>query len=940
MPPDASSALSAPSSPSFSSSPDGPAPLATYRIQLTPTFGFDAATDLLDHLVEVGVSHVYLSPVLQAVPGSRHGYDVIDPHLVDLERGGEHAFRRLVTTAHERGLGVLLDIVPNHLAADPRSPAWADVLRHGRSSGMARWFDLAWGHGTTEVPDRLLLPVLGDELDVAVGNGDVRLGRTGHDLVLRVYEQSLPLCDESVAEIVDAVASALDAAMPAAPVDAVDAPGGTVRRRYATLAHGFQQRMMDPARVGATADDHRVVCVLGDLADRSAEIADEIDALLAAMSGDPGTLDWVLERQHYRLAHWREARTRLDRRRFFDVADLVGVRQEDPEVFAATHGRTLSMVAAGLIDGVRVDHPDGLADPTGYLERLRQEIGDRWLVVEKILASDESLPASWPVDGTTGYEQAAALDRLFVVPAAEASMTALAAAAWTAADGAGAAGSLEGPLENIVLTAEHDALAQLFETELRRLTGLGVLVAEQLDGGNDRSPNESAVRRAVAALTIGCPVYRTYVRPARPADDRDRRVLDEMFARAEAMLDGDRDGVTALRSYRSVFDRATRTQAEESFVVRLQQLTAAVTAKGVEDTAFYRLPRLVSLCEVGADPLAWSIDVDDFHARRRRAAEVSPLGMVATSTHDSKRSADARARLTALTELPERWVEASSSVNARLDDLLGPDRRDPVLDLQLLQLVLAAHPAEVDRLAPVAVKAAREAKRRTSWLRPAEPYEADVEETIRLLVTDPDCRRVLDPLLDDLVVRGRWVSLSSLLLALAGPGVPDLYQGSLGWRTTLADPDNRADPDVAAERDLLRRATSAGGGSWTAAAIATDDLGVAKAHLVRTALRVRRTNPSSFAPGSTYTPLAVAGRGAAHAVGHTMSPAGGGPTIAVVAARWSTALRDAGGWGDTLVDLPDGDWRDALSDRRTTHRGRTALAALVSDRPGVLLERV
>ncbi len=935
MPPVASST---PPSPSVASVAAGrrPAPLATYRIQLTPTFGFDAATDLLDHLVEVGVSHVYLSPVLQAVPGSRHGYDVIDPHLVDLERGGEHAFRRLVTTAHERGLGVLLDIVPNHLAADPRSPAWADVLRHGRSSGMARWFDLAWAHGTTDVPDRLLLPILGDELAVAVEHGDVRLGRTGHDLVLRVYDQCLPLCDESVAEIVDAVASALDAA---APTDAVDAPGGSDRRRYATLAHGFQLRMMDPDRICAATDDHRVVCVLGDLADRHVEIAHEIDALLEAMSGDPGTLDWVLDRQHYRLAHWREARTRLDRRRFFDVAELVGVRQEDPEVFTATHGRVLSMVGAGLIDGVRVDHPDGLADPTAYLERLRQEIGDRWLVVEKILADDETLPASWPVDGTTGYEQAAALDRVFVVPTAEAPMTALATEVARTADGDRAPESLEG----IVLTAERDALAQLFETELRRLTALGVLVAQQSvcgDRWSDEPGDESTVRRVLAVLVIACPVYRTYVRPALPADERDRRVLDEMFAHAEAMLDGDRDAVAILRRFRTMFDRGARTEAEESFVVRLQQLTAAVTAKGVEDTAFYRLPRLMSLCEVGADPLQWSLDLDEFHDRRRLAAEVAPLGIVATSTHDSKRSADARARLTALTELPDRWVAAVSSVNARLDELLGPDRRDPVLDLQLVQLVLAVHPAGIDRLAPVAVKAAREAKRRTSWLRPAEPYEADVMETIGLLVTDPVCRRALDPLLEELVRRGRWISLASLLLALAGPGVPDLYQGSLGWRTTLADPDNRADPEVSTERELLLRATSAGGASWTAAAIAADELGVAKAHLVRTALRTRRTHATSFAPGSTYAPLVVAGRGAAHAIAHTMAPAGGRPEIVVVAVRWSTALREAGGWGDTGVDLPDGDWRDLLSDGPATHQGRTSLDALVGDRPGVLLRRI
>ena len=954
MPSDASSHPSPPEGPSSRSVASlasvepwsGPAPLATYRIQLTASFGFDAATDLLDHLVDIGVSHVYLSPVLQAVPGSRHGYDVIDPHLVDLDRGGEHSFRRLTDTAHERGLGVMLDIVPNHLAADPRSPAWADVLRHGRSSGMARWFDLGWAHGTVDVPDRLLLPILGDELDVVVAAGDVRLGRTGHDLVLWVYDQCLPLCDESVAEIVDAVASALEATAGPGGADEPDEAGGADRRRFATLAHGFQQRMLDADHVGSPADDHRVVCVLGGIADHSAEIGHEIDALLAAMSSDPGTLDWVLERQHYRLAHWREARTRLDRRRFFDVADLVGVRQEDPDVFTATHVRLLNMVAAGQVDGLRVDHPDGLADPTGYLHRLRHEIGDRWLVVEKILVGGETLPGSWPVDGTTGYDQAAALDRVFVVPTAEAAMTAHAAAVACAADGDAAAAV---PLAELVRGSKQDALAQLFETELRRLTALGLLVAHQRAGESGESGagvdgvdevDESNVRRALGALVVACPVYRTYVRPERAADARDQHVLAEMFALAATMLGEDGAAVAMLQRVRPVFDHADRTATEESFVVRLQQLTAAVTAKGVEDTAFYRLPRLVSLCEVGADPLQWSIEVDEFHARRAHTAATTPLGMVATSTHDSKRSADARARLTALTEIPDRWIAAASTVADRLDELLGPERRDPVVDLQLVQLVLAAHPAGVDRLAPVAVKAAREAKRRTSWLRPSEPYEADVEETISVLVSDPVCRQALDPLLAELVVRGRRISLASLLLALAGPGVPDLYQGSLGWQTTLADPDNRADPDVAAERELLRRASTAGGASWATAAIATDDLGVAKAHLVRTALMVRRDHPDSFSPGSTYAPLVPGGRRASHVIAHTMVPAHGRPEVVVVAVRWSSALLDAGGWADTFVDLPDGDWRDALADDTAILRGRTTLDTLVADRPGALLHRV
>lgn len=917
-------------SPAPSVPPTPSRPLATCRIQLTPEFGFAAAEAVVPHLAEMGITHVYLSPVLRAVPGSRHGYDVIDPHHIDLDRGGEHAFAHLLDTIRAHGMGVLLDVVPNHLAGDPRGPAWADVLRHGRQSGFARWFDLAWASGNGRVRDRILLPVLGSELDDAVSTGDVRLGRCAGEVVLHVYEQQLPLSNESVAEITSAVASSVSHEGDA---PAGDLRGGAhVRERYAALATELRSSV-DGRPGGSTTTlqvqhDQRLAAMLASLADTERTIGDELDALLTAMSRDVATMRWVLDQQHYELAHWREGTRRLDRRRFFDVAELVGVRQEDPEVFDATHARLVALVRRGAVDGLRIDHPDGLADPTGYLVRLREEIGDAWLLVEKILAEGEEVSSSWPVDGTVGYEHGAVLDRLFVDPDGEGPLTELVRRHVPEADGVPT-----DDLDAVIDRAERDALAMLFRPELSRLVALGGLVCAD-------TPNctPSDVRRAIEEMLVAFPVYRSYVRPGEEADVIDAEVLDDCAAQAGASLReaGERATATMVDRLRAVFDHADRSAAEESFVLRFQQLCSAVTAKGIEDTAFYRIPRLITLNEVGADPRHWSVAPDEFHAHRALAARRQPMGLMATSTHDSKRSADARFRLAALSEVPDEMAAAVDAVLARFDEVLDPATpRDRLLELLIVQLVIAVHPASAERLVPVAHKAVREAKRLTTWHDQDEAYEAGVARIVELLTTDAACVAALRPVLDLVVPAGRRTSLAAALLTWAGPGVPDLYQAWPGWQLALADPDNRDDIDPAALGRLLAAAGARGASVWSPDAIDADDDGLAKVHVVRACLQVRHAHARAVT-GDAIEGLAADGPAAAHVVA-SVAVDGGVPHVVTVTSRLHVRLAREGGWRGTTLTLPPGRWVDALRPGSTPLEGLVLLDDLLGGLPGALL---
>jgi (1->4)-alpha-D-glucan 1-alpha-D-glucosylmutase len=748
-------------------------PASTYRLQITEEFDLFHAAHRLRYLHELGVDWVYLSPLLAAEPGSTHGYDVVAFDHIDPARGGTEGLGTLSAEARRLGMGVLVDIVPNHVGvATPAEDAWWwDVLQHGRESEHATAFDIDWAAGD----GRLLIPVVGDDDEdaIRVRNGELWY----HDL-------RFPL-----------------------------APG--------TSTH---------------------------------------------------------EEQHYRLVNWHEADDNLNYRRFFAVNSLAAVRVEDPEVFAETHIEIRRWFEEGLVDGLRVDHPDGLRDPKRYLDDLSALTGGAYVLVEKILETGETLPEDWATEGTTGYDALGLVDRVLTDPAGQEPLDALE----TRLRGA--------PVDwaELIHRTKREVADGILHSEVRRIT-------REVRHLTTAVPF-TAVEDAIAELLACFPVYRSYL----PEGDEH---LEQAFALA----------------------RRHRPDLEATYAVlqpilgdpwtpparRFQQTSGMVMAKGVEDCAFYRWSRLTSLNEVGGDPSVFSIGVDEFHAAMAARQADWPRAMTTLSTHDTKRGEDVRARITALAELPDVWAAA-------LDELLTlvplPDAGFGSL---LWQAILGAWtpghlPDLRARLHGYAEKAMREAGDRTAWTEPDEAYESAVHAAVDAAFDDDDVRRVLDGLLARITEPGRANSLAAKLVAITMPGVPDVYQGSELWETSLVDPDNRRPVDFDHRAAVL-------------AGTAEDDAAT-KLHLTRAALTLRRDRPELF---ETYVPVPATGPAAEHALAFDR---GGAVTVAT---RLPAGLETAGGWGRTTLDLPAGTWRDVLTGRIVTRR----LADILATHPVALLVR-
>ncbi|TMU90495.1 malto-oligosyltrehalose synthase [Streptomyces sp. DASNCL29] len=832
-------------------------PTATYRLQLQPAFPFAAAERAVPYLASLGVSHLHLSPVLEAVPGSTHGYDVVDHSAVRAELGGEEGLRALARTARAHGLGLIVDIVPNHMAAPAperlNAPLW-EVLREGPESPYARWFDIDWrAHG-----GKVLLPVLGGPL----GEEWDRL--RVEDGTLRYYDHAFPL-----------------------------RPG---------------------------------------------------------TEGLP--LAELLDAQWYRLGWWRLARTELNYRRFFTISELIAVRVEDPEVFAATHAALLELVRDGVVDGLRIDHPDGLADPEGYLRRLdravRAAAGDgerdhggeggdgraiasdagspRWIVVEKILARDEPLPAAWPVAGTTGYDALHHIDGLFVDPDGLEKLTALYRAF------AAPPADLGGDWAATVRRAAHEVVTHELAAEVERLTRSASRICAADPRLRDHAP--WALRTAIRELLVRLPVYRPYASVGGPpASDADAVMLRSAAADA-------REAFTVAQEAQVV--RVVRDAAlgglgdgpdHRDFCARFAQTAAALRAKSVEDTAFYRYAPLLSAAEVGGDPGRPAVATEEFHAFAARLLRDWPATGTVLSTHDTKRSADARARLAALTEGPGWWgrtvEELTRSVPAPAPD--------PHLAWTAWQTALALGPGghgDAERLVPAVLKAVREAGLRTTWTEQNAAYEAEVTAFLEAgpCVADPSVWAAIDAELDG---PARANALGAALLHLTMPGVPDLYMGTERVYMALVDPDNRRPPELGGEP--------------------ADGPSAEKLLLTRAALNLRREHPGWFGPGSTYTPLLASGPSAEHCVAFlrtdgtdstdgtdgTDGTSGTDDGAVTVVTRLSRRLAEAGGWGATRLPLPPGRWRDLLTGRTAerTAEGPAALDELLSRLPVALLIR-
>ena len=893
-------------------------PRATYRIQLTPTFTFDDAAGVAWYLQALGISHVYASPYLRAMPGSLHGYDVVDPRQVNPELGGAAGHARFCAALGSHGLGQVLDTVPNHMAIGPENPWWWDVLENGPASRWAMTFDVDWAHPEPHLRERVLLPVLGDHYGRVLEAGDLRLEWDGTRFTIRYHDQRFPAAPRSLDEILALAAERAGSDELAFLADAFGAlPPSTV---------------VDPALRERRHRDKEVLAArLAALAAAEPRVAEGIEAVVAATNADLDAFDRMLERQNYRLAWWRAARRDLGYRRFFDVTTLVGLRIEDPRVFAETHALVLEWLSAGVIDGLRIDHPDGLLDPEGYLRRLRWASPRAWIVVEKILEPGEELRRSWPVAGTSGYEFLRRVNRLLVDPAGEAGLTALQATI-TGEDR---------PFVDVAREAKQAVLDEVLGSELGRLTALLLDVLERLRRHRDHTRHD--LHEALRALLVAFPVYRTYVRIDTADDGRriasvapeDEAVVAEAVAAAKGLRpDLPEDLFDVLGDL--LLLRRPGDDMEEELALRFQQLTGPVMAKGIEDTAFYRDLRLVSLNEVGGDPGAFGITPAAFHDANRSAQERWPLAMLTTSTHDTKRSEDVRARLAVLSELPDEWSRIVGTWRRLGDPYRSGPGPDGHAEYLMYQTLVGAWPIGMDRLGPYLVKGLREAKLRTSWTNADKAYEAAVLAFAEGLLGDASFTASLDAFVRQLLRPGRINSLAQLLLKLTSPGVPDIYQGAEIWDLSLVDPDNRRPVDFGLRRRLLAELTGKRVPAPETLARRLDDPtepGSPKLAVLRAALGVRARLPAAFGPEATYVPLAASGPAAEHVVAYVRTG-----TVAVVVPRLT--LRLGGAWAGTRLGLPAGRWRDEITG--VVHSGgrtQPAVEHLLATFPVALLVR-
>ncbi|MGH7475267.1 MAG: malto-oligosyltrehalose synthase [Longimicrobiales bacterium] len=883
-------------------------PRATYRLQLHSAFRLDDARAILPYLARLGVDTVYLSPVFAARPGSAHGYDVIDPTRVNPELGGETAFAGFTEAARAAGLRVLLDIVPNHMAAHERNRWWWDVLEHGRSSTYAHFFDIEWRSETLTIEDQLLLPLLGDHYARALDRGELIIGHQHDRLVLRYFERTLPLDPRSYGDVLG-LASDVDhgaagvalhdlgqafAALPPHTAGGRDA-GRARREQAAALRVRLNETLERPEARAALA------AALGQI---------------NAVHGR-ARLDALIRRQAYLPAYWRAATDEMNYRRFFNIADLVGIRVEEPAVFEAVHERLLEWVRAGSVGGVRVDHIDGLARPTEYLRRLRAAVGpDCYITVEKILVGEEALPEEWPIAGTTGYDFLNLVNRVLVRGDALQRLE----HAYRALVGATA------PYASIEYDKQRQIIRQHFTGEVRWLEReLSVLARASILA---RDVPARRLGDVIVDVTACLPVYRTYIEE-QAVRERDREVIRvalEEARRRNRQLDGvalEFASQVLLRQWPSLAEPSLSAHAE-AFLRRWQQFTGPVMAKGVEDTSLYVYNRLVALNEVGGDPGAVALDPSAFHVAMQRRRADWPATMNASSTHDTKRSEDVRARVQALADLAPEWERRlpqwhgwNAALKASVGEAPAPDPNEEILIYQTLLGIwpLAEHEMATlpDRMAEYLRKALREAKVHSSWLDPNEAYEVAVIDFARRIM-DPSRE---SPFLADILGLQRTIarvgamrSIAQLVLKLAAPGVPDFYQGQELWEFSLVDPDNRRPVDYTTRDAVLRRLGSAPLEPECVERLARGwQDGAIKLHVTRVCLAARQQFGRLFV-GGDYLPLDVAG-GLPDASGRTLGfarRAAGSWLVAVVqrdfrssaAAHADTTLRPADA---DIVDL-------------------------------------
>jgi (1->4)-alpha-D-glucan 1-alpha-D-glucosylmutase len=845
-------------------------PAATYRIQLTKDFTFKQALDLVPYWQSLGVSDLYAAPFLAARAGSVHGYDVVDPRRVNPEIGSEEDLGRLHEALAKAEMGLLIDIVPNHVCvASNDNPWWNDVLENGRASRYARYFDIDWSPPKVELRDKVLLPVLGDQYGKVLENGDLKLGLHDGALAVSYYDRRFPVSPASYATVLDGVVTRLRARP--------DDENGLAKRVEEVALAARNLRGSGGMPADAPAARQNIKDRLRDLASSSPQAKAALDAELSDINGRKGEprsfdrLEKLLAEQSYRLSFWRVAAEQINYRRFFDINDLAAIRIEESEVLDAVHAKAFELIGRGWVTGLRVDHVDGLRDPHAYLEQLSARTGGLYVVVEKILGVDERLPRAWATEGTTGYEFLNILNGIFVNRSGERGLRAVYDQFRT----------VGGSFADILYESKRLILQLSLASELAVLARRLDRISEQHRWSRDFTLGtlQSALSDVIACF----PVYRTYLSPG---EDRSPQVMREVqvalsSARrrnpavsgsvfeflGEVLLGRDPEGLTEM-------ERVER----RDFVARFQQLTGPVMAKGLEDTSFYRYFPLLSLNEVGGGPERFGLSTDEFHRAMEERARERPAGLSGTSTHDTKRGEDSRARLDVLSEIPDEWGNAvakwrdiASRMKPRVDGAPAPDSDD---EYYIYQTLVGAWPnaapdsPELDGFVPRAQqaveKALREAKRNTSWIDPNAPYEDAAKQLVaRILDRKGPMFGEMSTFVERIRLPGMLSSLSQLVVKATAPGVPDFFQGTELWDLSMVDPDNRRPVDFAARRAMLDEVTRRGEGGdrarLVAALLAAPLDGKIKLAVTATLLRARQRERELYARGA-YLPLAAEGR--------------------------------------------------------------------------------
>ena len=908
-------------------------PRATYRVQLNSGFTFKGLTAVVPYLAALGISHVYCSPYFRARAGSAHGYDVVDHNSFNPEIGDREDFERFVAQLRAHGMGHILDIVPNHVGVMGSDNAWwMDVLENGQASIYADYFDIDWNPVNPALADKVLVPILADTYGVVLERGELKLQfeRELGSFAIQYHGHRMPLDPRTYPRILDAVLAR-----------AHHTELERLRRLFGALP---DRRGPTPDRIAERNRDKEAhKRALASLVAADAAVSAALADTLAALAGDPADpssfdpLHELLEAQAFRLAYWRVASDDINYRRFFDINDLAALRVDNEAVFEATHRLVLELIASGALDGLRIDHADGLYDPLGYFRRLTGRIaqataaagGGRsvYLVVEKITASFERLPADWPVHGDTGYHFANVVNRLLVDAGSKGRM------------GRTYRSFVGEPRQwpDIAYECQHRALRKSLASELN--TASNLLARTARDDRRTRDFTLASLWRALAEVIACFPVYRTYVTDS--VSEADRRYIDWAIAAARRRGSAIEQPVFDFVRAALLLELAAPSESARGrmrrFAMKFQQITAPITAKGIEDTALYRFNRLLSLNEVGGEPDLYGSSVRAFHTDAQYRARHWPHEMLTTSTHDTKRSEDVRARISVLSEMPAvwrqavtRWSRMNRTRRREVGGLPAPSRDDEYL---LYQTLFGTWPLEEpdetaleayrERIEAYMLKAAREAKAHTSWAAANTEYEEALAQFVRAAL-EP---REGNLFLADFCALNRRIApfgllngLSQVLLKLTAPGVPDIYQGNETWEFSLVDPDNRRPVDYGARRRLLEALGSGGSRDALARKLADDVTDPrCKLFLHVRVLDFRRRHPVLFEHGQ-YLPLRVSGLRAAHLCAYARRLEG--MLAIVLAPRLYLKLMGSSGsltgedrfrpplgeevWQDTAVHLPSG----------------------------------